>query len=77
MTEKETVLDTQGLRCPEPVMMLHKAVRDAAPGSQIKVLASDPSTQRDIPKFCRFLGHTLVSQQQEDERFEFVVQVKK
>lgn len=76
MSEINTVLDTQGLRCPEPVMMLHKAVRQAEPSSFIKVVATDPSTQRDIPKFCQFLGHTLVSQQQSGELFEFVVQVK-
>lgn len=76
MTDQKTVLDTQGLRCPEPVMMLHKAVRNAEPGSQIKVVATDPSTQRDIPKFCQFLGHILVSQSQSGELYEFVVQVK-
>ncbi|WP_119394106.1 sulfurtransferase TusA [Salinibius halmophilus] len=76
MSEISNVLDTQGLRCPEPVMMLHKAVRNAEPESLIKVVATDPSTQRDIPKFCQFLGHTLKSQEQNGELFEFVVQVK-
>jgi tRNA 2-thiouridine synthesizing protein A len=55
------MLDTSGLTCPEPVMMLHGAVRDAKPGDIIRVTATDPSTERDIPKFCRYLGHELVS----------------
>jgi tRNA 2-thiouridine synthesizing protein A len=25
------------------------------------VIATDPSTRRDIPKFCNFLGHELRS----------------
>ena len=64
MTEQTTpaVLDTQGLMCPEPVMMLHNAIRDIAVGELLQVLATDPSTQRDIPKFCAFLGHELVEQ---------------
>lgn len=56
-------LDTQGLICPEPVMMLHKTVRYAEGGELIEILATDPATTRDIPNFCRHLGHTLVQQE--------------
>jgi len=53
-------LDARQLRCPEPVMMLHKAVRAMTEGEVLEVLATDPSTTRDIPKFCLFLGHALL-----------------
>ena len=56
-------LDTQGLICPEPVMMLHKTIRRADGGDIIEVLATDPATTRDIPNFCRHLGHELVKQE--------------
>lgn len=56
-------LDTTGLICPEPVMMLHNQIRDVNDGDIIKVVATDPSTQRDIPKFCSFLGHELLEQE--------------
>ncbi len=59
----DKMLDTQGLNCPEPVMMLHQAIRKSQSGAVIKVLATDPSTTRDIPKFCMHLGHELVEQQ--------------
>ncbi len=55
-------LDTCGLNCPEPVMMLHQAMRRAAAGQEIHVLATDPSTRRDIPKFCLHLGHELLAE---------------
>lgn len=63
MTENTPVgeLDARGLRCPEPVMLLHGAVADLAPGDLLRVRATDPTTERDIPQFCRFLGHELVS----------------
>ena len=61
----DAVLDATGLNCPEPVMMLHNKVRDLAGGELLKVIATDPSTQRDIPKFCVFLGHELVDRQEE------------
>lgn len=75
--EFDQLLDTQGLFCPEPVMMLHNAVRDAKPGDIIKVLATDPSTERDIPKFCQFLGHELLNVFSEDERWTYFIRTAK
>ena len=73
MTAVDETLDTCGLYCPEPVMMLHNKVRDVASGVLLEVLATDPSTQRDIPKFCRFLGHELVEERAEGDRFHYLV----
>ena len=57
-------------------MMLHNKVRDVASGVLLEVLATDPSTQRDIPKFCNFLGHTLISQEAEGETFRYLIRTK-
>jgi tRNA 2-thiouridine synthesizing protein A len=67
------VLDTSGLYCPEPVMMLHNKIRDIASGELLHVVATDPSTQRDIPKFCTFLGHALVAQRASDGNFDYFI----
>ena len=69
----DAVLDATGLNCPEPVMMLHNKVRDLAGGAMLKVIATDPSTQRDIPKFCLFLGHELIEQQQTEKNYIFLL----
>lgn len=69
-------LDASGLVCPEPVMLLHNRVRDMASGDVLEVLATDPSTTRDIPRFCQFLGHTLVHQRVEGEAFRFWIRKK-
>jgi len=66
-------LDTLGLYCPEPIMMLHSKVSEMAEGEQVQVIASDPATQRDIPKFCQFLGHELVSQEEVGQKFIYVI----
>ena len=71
--EFDQLLDTQGLFCPEPVMMLHNAVRDANPGDVIKVIATDPSTERDIPKFCQFLGHQLLASSSENQQWTYFI----
>jgi len=69
----EHILDTCGLFCPEPVMLLHNKIRDMRSGEVVEVLATDPSTQRDIPKFCTFLGHELLEQRADDLRFIYRV----
>ena len=69
----DTLLDTSGLLCPEPVMMLHGAVRDVATGQVIKVVATDPSTERDIPKFCQFLDHELIQHYQLGEAYIYFI----
>lgn len=73
-------LATHGLRCPEPIMMLHKVVRKAQAGEIIELLATDPSTSWDIPKFCMHLGHELVANEQrqdEQQQTEYRYLIKK
>ena len=66
-------LDATGLFCPEPVMLLHNRIRDMAEGETLLILASDPSTTRDIPKFCSFLGHALLAQEEEGGQFRYLL----
>ena len=72
----DATLDATGLNCPEPVMMLHQHVRNLAAGGLLKVIATDPSTRRDIPKFCTFLGHELLGQQEEAGTFLYWIRKK-
>ena len=72
-TKVDHQMDAIGLYCPEPVMMLHNKVRDIAIGEVLEVIATDPSTQRDIPKFCAFLGHELISEREEADKFYYLI----
>lgn len=58
-------------------MMLHNKVRDMKEGDVLEVLATDPSTTRDIPKFCRFLGHELILQEVLEEGSEYRYRIRK
>jgi tRNA 2-thiouridine synthesizing protein A len=69
----DKLLDTTGLFCPEPVMMLHSTFKDIKVGDVVKVLATDPSTRRDIPKFCLFLGHELIEQAEADSGYQYLI----
>ena len=67
------IVDARGLFCPEPVMMLHKKIREINIGEKVTVIATDPSTMRDIPKFCHLLGHELLESITEDNEFLFII----
>ncbi|MWV12679.1 sulfurtransferase TusA [Pseudomonas sp. R-28-1W-6] len=74
--QPDAILDATGLNCPEPVMMLHNKVRDLQAGGLLKVIATDPSTRRDIPKFCMFLDHQLVEQSEEGGTYLYWIRKK-
>lgn len=77
MTKIDHYLDTQGLICPEPIMLLHKTIRQAKAGQSIEILATDPATTRDIPNFCRHLGHQLAQEEILAENIYRYVVIKK
>lgn len=66
-------LDTTGLYCPEPVMLLHNKIRNIAEGELVEVTATDPSSWRDIHKFCEFLGHSLLKKEKTDKIFYYLI----
>ena len=66
-------LDARGLFCPEPVMLLHTKILEIEPGQVLKVVATDPSTTRDIPRFCQFLNHELVDSSEQEEEFLYFI----
>ena len=63
-----------GMKCPVPIMLLHKAIRESDDGDFIEMNATDPSTERDVDKFCEFLGHKLLEKKITNENLYFVVQ---
>ena len=72
-TSPDHTLDAQGLRCPEPVMMVRKTVRGMQAGETLLIVADDPATTRDIPGFCTFMEHELVASDTSSEPFRYLV----
>ncbi len=69
-------LDASGLYCPEPVMLLHNKIRDMSPGQCLRLVATDPSTTRDVPKFCLYLGHELLENARQGELYSYLIRKK-
>jgi tRNA 2-thiouridine synthesizing protein A len=66
-------LDASGLYCPEPVMLLHNKIRDIEAGQLLRLVATDPSTTRDVPKFCHFLGHDLLDSLETEGKYTYLI----
>lgn len=66
-------VDASGLFCPEPVMLLHNKFRDMQPGDTLLMTATDPSTTRDVPKFCLFLGHDMVARDEQGGVYRYLL----
>lgn len=69
----DKTLDAQGLRCPEPVMMIRKTVRHMTSGETLLIVADDPATTRDIPSFCRFMEHELLASETESLPYRYLL----
>ncbi|MFI0474574.1 sulfurtransferase TusA [Halomonas sp. HMF6819] len=71
----DATLDTTGLYCPEPIMLMHNKVRDMSAGQVLEVVATDPATTRDVPKFCQFLGHELMTQRENEGEYRYFIRL--
>lgn len=59
-------IDAKGLLCPEPIMLLHSALRRAEPGEIVELQATDPAAERDVMNLCEFLGHGFIKNEVTD-----------
>lgn len=66
-------LDCRGMCCPEPLTLLRNAIRKAPIGQIVELISDDPVSLRDIPAFCKFMNHELVSLPTEDKPNTFVI----
>ncbi len=66
-------LNTLGLRCPEPIMLIRKQIRHMNNGEVLLIIADDPATTRDIPGFCEFMEHQLLKAETEQSPYQYWV----
>lgn len=56
-------IDTRGLNCPLPILRAKKALADMMTGQVLKVVSTDPGSNRDFQAFCKQTGNDLLGQQ--------------
>jgi tRNA 2-thiouridine synthesizing protein A len=60
MSEVHKEVDARGLNCPLPILRTKKALNEMATGEMLRVLATDPASQRDFQAFSKQTGNALV-----------------
>lgn len=68
----DAMLDTRGLRCPEPLMLLRNRMRKLTPGQRLYVVATDPASVRDFDQYSRFLEHPIEHREEAEGEFRFL-----
>ena len=71
----EELLDARGLLCPLPVIRVQGKIRRMAPGSRLRVLATDPGALHDVPAWCRVHGHRVVEAREEGSEIVILIEV--
>lgn len=69
-------VDATGLICPMPLLKAKQALNAMARGQHLRVVATDPGSERDFEVFCRQSGHVLVTGGRDADRFVFVLRCK-
>ncbi|RKP56523.1 sulfurtransferase TusA family protein [Pararobbsia silviterrae] len=71
--EFDKEVDARGLNCPLPILRAKKALADMTSGQILKVLATDPGSQRDFAAFAKQTGNAIVETRTEDKTFVFLM----
>lgn len=58
---RETVLDTVGMRCPQPLLKLAVSASLMQSGDVLVVSGDCPTFEHDVREWCRRLNKTLIS----------------
>jgi len=67
-------LDARGLNCPLPVLKAQKRMRGLAPGSRLRVQATDPKAPADFVQYCESAGHRLIESVNEADTFIITIE---
>jgi tRNA 2-thiouridine synthesizing protein A len=64
-------VDARGLNCPLPILKAKKALADLQSGQVLKVLATDPGSDRDFQAFARQTGNEMIARSEADRCWTF------
>ena len=73
MVSDEILVDARGHRCPVPTLRLRRTLADAPAGARVRLLADDPMARIDVPHFAAEVGIEILSREDLDGGFSFLV----
>ncbi|MFC5997477.1 sulfurtransferase TusA family protein [Quadrisphaera sp. GCM10027208] len=69
-------VDAKGKKCPMPVLLASRGIKDLAPGDLMLIEATDNGSKSDIPSWARDTGNELVEASTSDGVHRYVIRRK-
>ena len=54
------VVDARGVSCPGPILAAKRQIAGVTVGNVMEVMATDSGTLKDIPAWCKKMGHDFL-----------------
>jgi len=67
-------VDASGLDCPLPLLKAKRALNGMAVGQHLRLIATDPGSQRDFSAFAAQTAHRLLASEERDGVYTFLLQ---
>ena len=66
-------VDARGERCPMPLLLAKRALRDIPTGGVLEVLSTDAGSERDFESFARLAGHQVSCERLPDDVLRLMI----
>ena len=67
------LVDARGERCPMPLLMAKRALREIPVGGVLEVLSTDAGSERDFESFARLAGHQVSCERLPDDVLRLMI----
>ncbi len=67
-------LDARGLACPMPLLKAKLALNSLQPRQVLKVIATDPGSERDFHVFVNQSRHTILAFSKDDATYHYWIE---
>jgi tRNA 2-thiouridine synthesizing protein A len=73
MMEFDKEVDARNLNCPLPILRCKKGLSDMLGNQTLKIMATDPGSEKDFAAFCKQTGHQLLQLDKIENVFTFYI----
>ncbi len=71
--DADLTVDAKGQKCPMPVLLTSRGMKNLSSGQLMLVEATDGGSQSDIPSWAKDTGNELVESSSEGGVFRFLI----
>ena len=71
--QADVTVDAKGHKCPMPVLLTSRGMKNLAPGQVMLVEATDGGARSDIPSWAKDTGNELLDSSADDGVYRFLI----